>query len=40
MIGNHSRELDASAFASGVYFYSFRAQEFSQTGKLLLLKQF
>jgi endoglucanase Acf2/PKD repeat protein len=36
--GNHSRSWDATAFASGVYYYQIRAGQFVETRKLLLLK--
>jgi len=36
--GNHSANWDASAVASGVYFYKVAAGDFSQTQKMTLLK--
>ncbi len=36
--GSYARQWNASAFASGVYFYRFEAGSFTETKKLLLLK--
>jgi len=36
--GRHEVVLDASPFSSGVYFYRLRAEEFSQTRRLMLVK--
>ena len=36
--GTHHIEFDASAYASGVYFYKLETSEFSDTKKMLLLK--
>ena len=36
--GSYTTSFDASALASGVYFYRFDAWQFSHSGKLLLLK--
>lgn len=36
--GNHVIEFDASGLASGVYFYSITAGDYSQTRKMLLIK--
>jgi hypothetical protein len=36
--GNHTLRVDASRWASGVYFYRMRAGEFVETRKLILLK--
>jgi photosystem II stability/assembly factor-like uncharacterized protein len=36
--GKHKIEWDATGFASGLYFYSIRVGEFSETKKLILLK--
>jgi len=36
--GTHQRKLDATDFASGVYFYRLHAGEFSETKKLILIK--
>lgn len=36
--GSYTKTFDASEFASGVYIYSFRANDFSKHGKVLLLK--
>jgi M6 family metalloprotease-like protein len=36
--GSHQVTLDATGFASGVYIYSFRAGEFNDTGKMVLMK--
>ncbi len=36
--GSYTKTFDASEFASGVYIYSFRANDFQKHGKILLLK--
>ena len=36
--GTYSRSWDGSGFAGGVYFYSLKAGEYSETKKLLLLR--
>lgn len=36
--GSYTKSFDASNMASGVYIYSFRANDFSKHGKVLLLK--
>jgi hypothetical protein len=36
--GNHSIEFDASSLASGVYFYTLRVNDFTDTKKMMLLK--
>jgi hypothetical protein len=36
--GHYTRQWNASAFASGVYFYRLQAGTYSETKKLLLLK--
>jgi hypothetical protein len=36
--GYHRTELNATSFASGVYFYRLQAGTFSQTNKLILLR--
>jgi 5'-nucleotidase len=36
--GNYAAEFDASTFASGVYIYTIRANNFVQTKKMMLLK--
>jgi hypothetical protein len=36
--GSHQVTLDATGFASGVYIYSFRAGEFKDAGKMVLMK--
>jgi len=36
--GSYTKTFDASEFASGVYLYSFRANDFQKHGKILLLK--
>lgn len=36
--GIHEIKWDASAFASGIYFYTLRAREFTSTRKLILIK--
>jgi hypothetical protein len=38
MPGNYSKQWNAAAFASGVYFYRLQAGTYSETKKLLLLK--
>jgi hypothetical protein len=36
--GTHSRQWNASALASGIYFYTLKADKYSSTKKLILLK--
>ena len=36
--GNHTAQFDAAAFASGVYFYTLTAGDYSATKKMLLIK--
>ena len=36
--GNYTAEFDASAFASGVYIYTIRANDFIQSRKMILMK--
>ena len=36
--GTYEADFDASALASGIYYYSLKAGEFSQTNKMVLLK--
>jgi hypothetical protein len=36
--GNHAAEFDASGLASGVYYYTMRANDFMETKKMLLVK--
>lgn len=36
--GRYSLTLDASRFASGIYFYNMQADNFTQTKKMVLLK--
>ncbi|MFI5237717.1 MAG: M28 family peptidase, partial [Ignavibacteriales bacterium] len=36
--GSHQVEFDASHLSSGIYFYEFRADEFIQTKKMILMK--
>jgi hypothetical protein len=36
--GNYSAVFDASSFASGIYIYTLRANNFVQTKKMILMK--
>jgi hypothetical protein len=36
--GNYNADIDASKFASGVYFYTLSTSEFTQTKKMMLIK--
>ena len=36
--GTHSVEFDASALSSGVYFYTLKSDDFTDTKKMLLVK--
>ena len=36
--GNYTAVLDASSFASGVYIYTLRTNNFVQTKKMILMK--
>ena len=36
--GNYAAEFDASSFASGIYIYTLRANNFVQSKKMILMK--